>query len=93
MISVICFGYILHIKSVVQYKTCGGVKMKTTVSISVNKRNGHYVPAFAPEAFAQYTDGQMAGLVKHIDGNDVIECAAETDGEGNIQKIFLPIPA
>jgi hypothetical protein len=83
----------MHIKSVVQYKVCGGVKMKTTVSISVDKRNGHYVPAFAPEAFAQYTDGQMAGLVSHTDGCDAIMCEAETDENGNIQKIFLPVPA
>ncbi|MDO4283028.1 MAG: hypothetical protein Q4D02_05255 [Clostridia bacterium] len=67
--------------------------MAEKVYINVSKKNGNYVEDLARDLFSEYTDEQMATIIKHVDGHDVVECIATNDGNGNMICIAVPIPA
>lgn len=60
--------------------------------ISVREKEGNYSVDFASEIFKRYTNEQIASLITHVDGYDVIECITEEDDKGNILKVYVPIP-
>lgn len=52
---------------------------------------GNYVPNFAGEVYKKYTNEQIATLITHVDGCDVIECSAERNNDG-LYVVIIPEP-